>query len=92
MKIKLSRPSAFHGPRLKGELMVAYAAPRLRRAVLMTLENPECPVKARDIRVGASRKFGCSSVRVRYERFGRERFLASARNDNKLIDLSSRTK
>jgi hypothetical protein len=34
-------------------LMVAYAAPRLRRAVLMTLENPaECPVKARNIRVG----------------------------------------
>jgi hypothetical protein len=45
MKIKLSRPSVFHGPRLKGELMVAHAAPRLRRAVLMTLENPECPVR-----------------------------------------------
>jgi hypothetical protein len=84
MKIKLSRPSAFHGLRLKGELIGAHAAPRLGRAVLMPLENPdECPVKARDYELEASRKFGCSSVRVRYERFGRERFLASARNDNK---------
>jgi hypothetical protein len=35
---------------------------------------------------------GSGSVRVRYESSGRERFLASARKDNKPIDLSSRTK
>jgi hypothetical protein len=35
---------------------------------------------------------GSGSVRVRCESSGRERFLASARNDNELIDLSSRTK
>ena len=62
MKIRSSRSSAFRGPRLRGELIVAHAAPRLRRAVLMTLENPdECPVKARNIRVG-----GLKKVRVQF--------------------------
>jgi hypothetical protein len=77
--------------RRRFEKVLSYGMSLMIRATHLRCEEGTSELQLQRLSVVMSDP-GSGSVRVRCESSGRERFLASARNDNELIDLSSRTK